>query len=97
MKTMMTMTTTMRILWGWRPVSTESCKAHRKPTFPHRAQGLPTGRRVVTARATKRRCLLTARVLIRPLPPPRAGPPFRHDLPKRLARAIGSRPLEQGR
>jgi len=29
-------------------------------------------------------------------PPCGVGPPFSHDLPKRLARAIGSRPPERG-
>ena len=38
-----------------------------------------------------------ARTLIRPLPPPRVGLLFRCDLPKLLALAIESRPLERGR
>ena len=35
---MMTMMKT-KIPRGWRPASTGSCKAHRKPTFPHHARG----------------------------------------------------------
>ena len=97
MKMMMTMMMKTRILRGWRPASTESCKAHREPTFLHRMWGLPRGCRAKTVRAAKRRRHLTVRVLTRPLPPPRFRPSFRHDLPKCPARAIGTRPLERGR
>jgi len=93
--TVMTMTT-MRIPRGWRLASTGSYDVYRRPTSLRRVRGLRKGHKAVTVMGAKRRHLLTAHVPIRPLPPPRVGPPFRHNLPKLLALAIGSRPLERG-
>ena len=93
---MMTMRT-MRIPRGWRPTSTESCKAHRKPTFPRRARGLPRGLKAEPVRVAKRRRHLAAHVTTRPLFLLGAGPSCRCDLPRCPVRATGSRLLEQGR
>ena len=83
-KMMMTMMK-MRIPRGSWPALTGSCKAHRKPTFPRRAWGLPRGRKVETVRVTKRRCHLAVRALTRLLLLLGVGSSGRRDLPRRLA------------
>ena len=88
MKTMMTMTTTT-IMRGWRLVSIESYRAHRKPTFPRRARGLPRDCKAEIVTGTKKRHCLAVRVPTCPLPPPRVGPFFCHDPPSVSARPSG--------
>ena len=80
----------MRIPRGWRSASTGSCKAHRKPIFPHRKWGLPRGHKAETVRVTKRRRHLIVRMPTRLLPLLGVGPSCRRDLPRRPARAIRS-------
>ena len=83
--TMMMIMMNTRILRGLWPIVTRSCKAHRKLLFPHRAWGLPRGRKTETMRVAKRRCHLVVGAPTHLLSWLGVRPSCRCDLPKRLS------------